>query len=114
MDEGFTVATVPQFSAAPAAQPADSTMASRGTRAATRSGIFFVGASTSMFAVLRVLGLLVMAVVPGGLLVLAAFVLGRAVAERVKLEQGTAGHRLARAVAQVRWRDVWASARQTL
>jgi len=67
-----------------------------------------------MWAVLRILGLLVMAVVPGGLLVLAAWVLGKAVAERVKLEEGTAGRRLARAVAQVRWRDVWATARQTL
>lgn len=67
-----------------------------------------------MVAVLRVLGLMVMAVVPGGLLVLAAFILGRAVAERVRLEQGTAGRRFARAVAQVRWRDVWASARHTL
>ncbi len=64
-----------------------------------------------MVAAVRVLGLLVMAIVPGGLLVLAAYVLGKAVADRVKLEHGTAGHRLARAVAQVRFRDVWSAAR---
>jgi hypothetical protein len=114
MDEGFTVATVPQFSVGAGPQQGGSTSAGTGTRAAHRSGVFFAGASTSMLAVLRILGLLVMAVVPGGLLVLAAWVLGKAVAERVKLEEGTAGRRLVRAVAQVRWRDVWASARHTL
>jgi hypothetical protein len=67
-----------------------------------------------MLAVLRVVGVLAMAVIPGGLLVLAAFILGKAVAERVRLEQGTAGRRLVRAVAQVHWRDVWAAARHTL
>jgi hypothetical protein len=114
MDEGFTVATMPQFSSATGPQPAGSTSARTGTRAATRSGEFFLGAGVSMLAVLRVVGILAMAVIPGGLLVLAAFILGKAVAERVRLEQGTAGRRLARAVAQVRWRDVWASARHTL
>jgi hypothetical protein len=69
---------------------------------------------TSMTGVAKVLGLLAMAVVPGGLLFLAAFVLARAVAERVRLEQGTAGHRVARAFAAVSLREVWASAKQSL
>jgi hypothetical protein len=64
-----------------------------------------------MAALMKVLGLVVMAVVPGGLLVLAAFVLGRALAAGVKVEQGTAGRRVARAVVNLKWRDVWAQAR---
>lgn len=67
-----------------------------------------------MAGVARVLGLLVMAVMPGGLFVVAAFVLGRFLTERFRLEQGTAGHRAARAMAAVRLRDVWTSAKQTL
>ena len=77
-----------------------------GTRAAT--------AFADMAAVARVLGLLVMAVIPGGLLFLAAFVLGRAVAEGVRRGEGTTGRRFAKAVADVRLRDVWTSAKQTL
>lgn len=67
-----------------------------------------------MAGVARTFGLIVMAVVPGGLLVLAAWILGRMVAERLRLEQGSTGHRLAQAWAHVRWRDVWTSAKQTL
>jgi len=68
----------------------------------------------TMAAVLKVLGVLVLAIVPGGLLVLAAYVLARGVAERWRLEQGTAGARIAKALVHVRWRDVWTSAKQTL
>ena len=67
-----------------------------------------------MAGVMKVLGVLVMAVVPGGLLFLAAFVLARAVAEAVRREEGSTGRRFARAFAQVRLRDVWTSAKQTL
>ncbi len=67
-----------------------------------------------MAGVAKVLGVLVMAVVPGGLLFLAAFVLARAVAEAVRREEGPAGRRITSAFAQVRLRDVWTSAKQTL
>lgn len=62
----------------------------------------------------RMMTLTMMVVVPGGLVVLAAFVLAQAVAEQMRLEQGTRQHRLARAVATVRLRDVWSTARRSL
>jgi len=66
-----------------------------------------------MVSLMRVVGVLVMVVIPGGLLVLLAFVLGKVVANGVKHEQGTRGRRLARAVARVRLRDVWREAKTT-
>ncbi|MBK7865169.1 MAG: hypothetical protein IPJ65_42545 [Archangiaceae bacterium] len=62
----------------------------------------------------KVLGLVVMAVIPGGLLFLAAFVLAKAVSEQMRREEGSRGHRVAKAFAAVNLRDVWASARQSL
>ena len=62
---------------------------------------------------LRLLTLTLMAVVPGGLLVLAAFMLGRAIVRQMQLEQGTHGHRFARAVSTIRLGEVWSQARQT-
>lgn len=53
-----------------------------------------------------------MAVVPGGLLVLAAIVLARVVAERMQLEPGPGSRRFARAFATVRWSDVWRQTRR--
>ncbi len=67
-----------------------------------------------MLTAARVLGLVLMAVVPGGLLVLSAFVLARAVARKMRLEEGTRGERFARAMAQVRWRDVVRAGRDVL
>ncbi|MDP1821785.1 MAG: hypothetical protein Q8L48_01015 [Archangium sp.] len=62
---------------------------------------------------LRLMTLTMMVLVPGGLLVLAAWLLARTVATQMRLEQGTHGHRFARAVSTVRIRDVWSNARQT-
>lgn len=59
-----------------------------------------------MVAASKVLSVLVMVVVPGGLLVAAAFVLARLVTQQMRLEEGPQGRRFARAVAAVRWRDV--------
>jgi hypothetical protein len=56
----------------------------------------------------RTLVMLVVAVLPGGLLVLAAWILARVVRTQMQQVQGAQGARLARAVASVRWRDVWA------
>jgi hypothetical protein len=68
-----------------------------------------------MWTWLRVVGLVVVAVAPGGLLVLAAFLFARAIAASLRLEEGgPSGRRLARAVARVRLRDVWAQARRVL
>lgn len=62
----------------------------------------------------RLMTLTMMVVVPGGLLVLAAWVLARTIVEQMRLEQGPGAHRLARAVATVRLRDVWSTARRSL
>lgn len=67
-----------------------------------------------MWTWLRVAGLVVVAVTPGGLLVIAAFLLARAVNTAMRLEAGPSGRRLARAVARVRLKDVWAQARRVL
>ena len=63
---------------------------------------------------LRVLGVVLVAVTPGGLLVLAAWLLARAVAESMRTEHGPRGRRLVRAVARVRWRAVWDQARRAV
>lgn len=62
---------------------------------------------------MRLLTLTLMVVVPGGLLVLAAFVLARTIGRQMQLEQGTNGHRFARAVSTIRFSDVWSNTRQT-
>ena len=59
-----------------------------------------------MAGVAKMIGLLVMAILPGGLLFLAAFVLARAVAQGVRREEGSTGRRFAKAWAQVRLRDL--------
>ena len=84
------------------------------TAAQSRFAVLLMGSVTSMAAAAKVLGLLAMAILPGGLLILAAFVLGRAVAQAAKAEEGTMGRRFARAMAAVSLRDVWTSAKQTL
>ncbi len=65
-----------------------------------------------MAAVIRVVVMLVMAVIPGGLLVFSAFVLARLVAARVRTQQGP--HRLSQAVASIAVRDVWNETRRSL
>lgn len=67
-----------------------------------------------MWTWLRVLGVVVVAVAPGGLVVLAAFLLARAVAEAMRLDGGPSRRRLVRAVARVRLKDVWAQARRVV
>lgn len=57
---------------------------------------------------------LAMVVVPGGLLVVAAYVLARTVAANMQVEQGSQRRRFARAVASVKLRDVWSNARRSL
>jgi hypothetical protein len=79
-----------------------------GRHIATARGVFLLG-MTSMAAVAKVLGLLVMAIVPGGLLFLAAFILAKLVAERMR-----AGHRGSDAFSGIKLRDVWSSAKQAL
>lgn len=67
---------------------------------------------TVMVAVSKVLSVVVMVLVPGGLLIAAAYVLARLVTQQMKLEQGPQGQRLARAVATVRWSDVMRETRK--
>ncbi len=55
-----------------------------------------------------------MIVLPGGLLIFAAYVLARSVAAHMKTEHGPQGLRFARAVQSVRLRDVWANTRKSL
>lgn len=59
-----------------------------------------------MVAVTKVLSVVVMVLVPGGLLVAAAFVLARLVAQQMRADEGPQGRRLARAMASIHWRDV--------
>ena len=65
-----------------------------------------------MVALIRVVGLVLMAVVPGGLLVLSAFVLARLVAARFRAQHGP--HRLQHAVAAVTVQEVWKETRRSL
>ena len=62
---------------------------------------------------LRLMTLTLVVLMPGGLLMLAAYVLARTVSRQMQLEQGTQGHRFARAVSAVRFRDVWSNTRQS-
>jgi ABC-type Fe3+-siderophore transport system permease subunit len=62
----------------------------------------------------RTLVMLVVAVLPGGLLMLAAWILGRVVRTRMQEVPGEKAARLVRAVALVRWRDVWVEARHAV
>jgi hypothetical protein len=64
-----------------------------------------------MFGGAKTLMRVVVALLPGGLVMLAAFILGRVVRARMLQETtGAQGVRLVRAVASVRFRDVWAEA----
>ena len=85
-----------------------------GTGTAIPPTVFWLGSMTSMAAVMKVLGLLVAAVMPGGLLVVLAYMLARAISDAMANEEGTRAIRLSRAWARLRWRDVWTSAKQTL
>jgi hypothetical protein len=114
MIEGWAVASMPQFSKAAGAQTADPSLAKKGTHTASRSGVFFIGNVTSMAGVLRIFAVLAMAIMPGGLFVLCAFMMCRLVTERLKLETGPARERFAKAWAHVHWRDVWSAAKSGL
>lgn len=60
----------------------------------------------------RVVGLTVLLVVPGGLVLFAAYVLAQSVVSQMKSEQGSQGRRFARALQTIRMRDVWAHTRK--
>jgi hypothetical protein len=61
----------------------------------------------------RVMTVTLVVVLPGGLLVLLAWVLARTIVDEMRQQQaGTGGQRFARAVATVRLRDVWAHTRR--
>ncbi len=63
---------------------------------------------------LRLMTLTVMVLVPGGLVLLALFMLTRTIARKMRLEQGPNGHRFARAVSAIRFSEVWSDTRQQL
>lgn len=62
----------------------------------------------------RTVVMLAVALVPGGLLVLATWIVGKVVFHRMHMLPGDTGHKLARAVSSVRWRDIWTEARSTV
>lgn len=62
---------------------------------------------------MKLLTLTMMVILPGGLLLLLAWVLARTVATQMRLEQGPGSRRFARAVSAVRLRDVWSHTRQS-
>ena len=66
-----------------------------------------------MAALMKMLAVVLMAVVPGGLVCLTAFVLAKIVAARLRAaEQGP--HRYRRALANLTFRDVWNETRRSL
>jgi hypothetical protein len=65
-----------------------------------------------MAALIRIVAVVFMAVMPGGLLVLAAFVLARLIAARVRAQQGP--RRFTHAVSGMTFRDVWNETRRSL
>jgi hypothetical protein len=66
-----------------------------------------------MAALMKMLAVVLMAVIPGGLLCLTAFILAKIVAARVRsVEQGP--HRYRRALANLSFRDVWNETRRSL
>jgi hypothetical protein len=67
-----------------------------------------------MFGSVKTFGVLAVAVMPGGLLFLMAWILGRVVRNKMQESTGAQGARLVRAVAAVRWRDVWSEARHAV
>jgi hypothetical protein len=62
---------------------------------------------------LRLFTLTLLVMLPGGLLMVAAYFLARTISRQMQLEQGTQGHRFARAVSAVRLSDVWSHTRQS-
>ena len=62
---------------------------------------------------MRVMTLTMMVLVPGGLLVVMAYLLAQTVVTQMRLEEGTGRHRFARAVSTVSLRDVWSQTRQS-
>ena len=66
-----------------------------------------------MAALMKMLGMVLMVVVPGGLVVLTAFILARIVAGKVRSVE-TGPHRYRRALARLSFRDVWNETRKSL
>lgn len=62
----------------------------------------------------RLFSLLCLLLVPGGLVLFAAWLWASAVAAQLRLEPGQGRRRLASAVGHVHWRDVWGQARHQL
>lgn len=67
-----------------------------------------------MTSMLKTAGVVTVVLAPGGLLVLLAWVLARAVATQMRREQGPGLRRFGRAVVAVRWPAVYQSARASL
>lgn len=66
-----------------------------------------------MGAMLKMVAAVAMVVMPGGLLVMAAFILARVVAEKLKTIEG-GPDRYKRVLAGLKFRDVWDEARRSL
>ncbi|MFZ5471281.1 MAG: hypothetical protein ACOZIN_17805 [Myxococcota bacterium] len=64
-----------------------------------------------MSVLAKMLGLVMMALIPGGIVVLCAYFLALAVREAYAAQQMSGGAKLSRAFASVRWKDVWHQAR---
>ncbi len=67
-----------------------------------------------MITMVRALGILLMMLMPGGLVLLALFIVSRVIAEGMRREQGSSSHRFARAFASVRWPEIWREARAVI
>ena len=65
-----------------------------------------------MPGVLRVLTLILMSVMPGGLLMVTGYVFANMIAEGMRTQQGSQPRRFARAITAIRWRDVMSHTRK--
>ncbi|MFT3837083.1 MAG: hypothetical protein QM723_08810 [Myxococcaceae bacterium] len=63
-------------------------------------------------AFMKTVGLVLMAVLPGGLVFLMAFVLAKAVSEQMELESGSGAQRFGRAFSHLRLADLMAAAKR--
>ncbi len=63
-------------------------------------------------AYMKTLGLVLMAVLPGGLVFLMAFVLAKAVAQQMEIESGSGAQRFGRAFTHLRFQDLMAAAKR--
>lgn len=93
--------------------PESTTAEQVGTRTAFSHVWSVRGSPRQKKKIMRLLTLTVLVLMPGGLLVLAVYMLARTISTQMRLEQGTGRRRFARALSVISLRDVWSHTRQS-